>query len=66
MKDFLKKYFGILGIAVWYICAVIIRIPVAIFLALYIVVLLLIWNPVMRRDDNCSWITRLYDWYNAQ
>ena len=63
MKDVLTKYFGILGLVVYYPIALIVRIPVAVFLAIYIIFVLLIWNPLTGKDDTARWLNRLYDWY---
>ncbi len=66
MKDFLAKYFGLAGIVLYSVIAVIIRIPVAFVLLGAVVAILILWNPITRRSDNPDWVARLYDWYNAQ
>jgi hypothetical protein len=64
MKKFLTKYFGILGVVLYYIYAVIARIPVFVFLTISVVTVLLIWNPFLKRDDSSPrWMNNLYDWY---
>lgn len=63
MKDFLTKYFGILGLAVYYALAIVIRIPVYCILLLVISMLLLIVAPITGKDCNYHWVNRLYDWY---
>ena len=64
MKDVLRKYFGVIGLLVYYPIAVAIRIPVGIFLLGYIALVLLVWQPITRRDDRePRWVGNLYDWY---
>ena len=63
MKDVLKKYFGVLGLLVYYPIALIVRIPVFIFLTIFIILMLMLWNPLTGRDDTAHWLNRLYDWY---
>lgn len=63
MKDVLTKYFGVLGLLVYYPIALIVRIPVFIFLLLFITFVLLIWNPLTGKDRTAHWVNRLYDWY---
>lgn len=66
MKDFFAKYFGLVGIVLYSVIAVIIRIPVAFVLLGAVVAISLLWNPITRRSDSPDWVARLYDWYNAQ
>lgn len=66
MKNLLKKYFGILGLVIYFPFALIVRIPVFIFLAVVVVVDLLIWNPLTGRDSSPNWLNRLYDWYRGE
>lgn len=63
MKNFLSKCFGIFGVALYYILAIIIRIPVAVFLLVVIAFFLIILNPILGRDDTADWIGDLYKWY---
>lgn len=63
MKNFLTKYFGILGYVIYLPIAVIIRIPVGIFLWIYVTLILLIISPITRREYNIRCINHLYDWY---
>lgn len=63
MKNFLMKYFGVLGLLVYYPIALIVRIPVGVFLTLYIILTLMVWNPLTGRDCNPDWVGAVYDWY---
>lgn len=63
MKNFLTKYFGILGLLVYGILSLIIRIPVGAFLTVYLILVIMIWNPIIGKDSTPGWVNRLYDWY---
>lgn len=63
MKDFLKTYLGVLGLALYYIIAAIIRIPVAFILLLMMAIFLLIWAPIAHSEYMPKWTCDLYDWY---
>lgn len=63
MKDFLVKYFGLLGLVIYYPLAVIIRIPVFFALLILTTVLLLVWNPIRGSEYSPTWLNHLYDWY---
>lgn len=63
MKNFLTKYFGILGLVVYWLISVIIRIPVGLFLAVYLILVLVLWAPITRTDGCPQWMNNLYDWY---
>lgn len=63
MKDFLKTYLGVLGLALYYIIAAIIRIPVAFVLLLMMTIFLLIWAPFTGGEYMPKWAGDLYDWY---
>ena len=66
MKTFLQTYFGVLGLVVYAIFAVVIRIPVAAFLLVAIGLYLLIWVPITGNDSNNNWLGDLYDWYRGK
>lgn len=63
MKNLLTKYFGLLGLVVYYSLAFVLRIPVALLLVVFIVVFLLIWAPISGNDNTPKWLNNLYDWY---
>lgn len=63
MKNFLQNYFGYLGLVIYGILSVIIRIPVGLFLAVYIILVLIIWAPITGKDCCPYWVNHLYDWY---
>lgn len=62
MKNFLNNNLGKLGLAIYYVIAFIIRIPVAFVLAFFVIILLLIWGPLTGKDDY-KWLNELYNWY---
>lgn len=66
MKNFLTKYFGYLGLVIYFILAFVARIPVALFLAIFITFVLLILDPIIGRDLTPHWVNRLYDWYRGE
>ena len=63
MKNFLTKYLGILGLAIYFVFATIVRIPVGAFLACYIILVMLVWSPITRHEPSPRWLNNLYDWY---
>lgn len=63
MKQFFTKYFGMFGLAFYYPVALILRIPVFVFLVIFLTLVLLIWDPITGRDYQPNWTNRLYDWY---
>ena len=63
MKNFLKKYFGYLGLVIYTVLSVILRIPVFVVLTLFIICNLLLWQPITGNDKCPEWIENLYDWY---
>lgn len=62
MKQFFTKYFGLFGVALYYIFAVILRIPVALFLFI-IMAGLIIAMPITKRNYCWNWSDKLIDWY---
>ena len=66
MKNVLKKYFGVLGLLVYYPIALIVRIPVFIFLTIFIILMLMVWNPLTGKESTPTWIGNLYDWYRGE
>ena len=66
MKNVLTKYFGVLGLVIYAIFAVVIRIPVAGFLLVAIGLYLLIWVPITGKDSASNWLGDLYDWYRGK
>lgn len=62
MKNLLTKSFGILGLVIYYIIAVIVRIPAALVLFIVIVSYLLVFIPIAG-GETPKWANRLYDWY---
>lgn len=66
MKNFLTKYFGILGLLIYIAFSAIVRIPVGLFLAVFVVLVMLLWNPITRTEYCPGWLNRLYDWYVGQ
>ena len=63
MKNFLKKYFGYFGLMIYAVLAVILRIPAFVVLTLFLICVLLLWQPITGNDDCPKWITNLYNWY---
>lgn len=63
MKNFLQKYFGYLGLVIYGIIAVAIRIPAFVTLFVFIVIYMLIIAPILGTDDSPKWAVDLYNWY---
>lgn len=63
MKDFLKTYLGFLGLAIYYVLALVIRIPVYFVLVFFVATVNLIVDPIMGRNCSYDWICDLHDWY---
>lgn len=62
MKQFLTKYFGLFGVALYYAFAAILRIPVALFLSV-VMIGLIIMMPITQKDYCWDWLNKLVDWY---
>lgn len=63
MKNFLRNYLGLPGLAIYFVIAVAIRIPVALVFMVIANAYLMVINPI-RRDDGCpNWVNNIYDWY---
>ena len=63
MKNFLRNYLGLPGLAIYFVLAIAIRIPAALVFMVIANAYLLIINP-LRGDDDCpKWLNDLYDWY---
>lgn len=66
MKLFLRNLFGIFGIALYYVLSFIIRIPVFVFLLVYILVGFLVLDPLFKMHlTDARWFGELYDWYRG-
>lgn len=63
MKNFLQKYFGYLGLVIYGIIAVAIRIPAFVTLFVFIVIYMLIIAPILGTNDSPKWTVDLYNWY---
>lgn len=63
MKNFLTKSFGILGLAIYYALAFVVRIPVFVVLSLVVILVMLLWCPLTGSDSCPNWVNSLYDWY---
>lgn len=63
MKNLFRNLFAYIGLAVYYVFSVIIRIPVFFVLFIAVSIFLLIYNPIKRGDASWTWLNKLYDWY---
>lgn len=63
MKNFLTKYFGLIGLFIYFVLSTLVRIPAGLFLAVFCIVLLLVWGPITRKEPNLRWMNGIYDWY---
>lgn len=64
MKKFMQKYFGLLGLVIYRVIAIIIRIPAAAILSIVAILAIVIFPLLSHREWECPRaIGRLFDWY---